>query len=173
MEYTRISLQGAGMVVISAFDETDIADAYRIFKTGRLNPWTYSTFEKSALNDFSLVAKENNNIVAYVLLSSVLDESTIEDITVDTQHRNKGIARKLMEASFDLAGKMQQQSIFLEVRFSNNAAINLYRSVGFEIIGERKNYYDTAVALDSTTQATQKNAPAAPRENAYVMKKVL
>lgn len=173
MEDTRISLQGAGMVVISAFDEADITDAYRIFKTSRLNPWAYSIFEKSALNDFSLVAKENNNIVGYVLLSNVLDETTIEDITVDTQHRNKGIARKLMEAGFTLAGKKQQQSIFLEVRFSNNAAINLYRSVGFELIGERKNYYDTEIAIDSTAQATQKNTPAAPRENAYVMKKVL
>lgn len=161
------------MVVISAFNNADIAEAYRISKTGRLNPWAYSTFEKSALNDFSLVAKENNNIVGYVLLSRVLDESTIEDITVDTQHRNKGIARHLMEALFALADKMQQQSIFLEVRCSNKPAINLYRSMGFELIGERKNYYDAAIATDSTAQATQKNAPAATRENAYVMKKVL
>ncbi len=173
MENSRTSFQGAGMVVISAFKDADIAAAYRIFKTGRPNPWSYGTFEKSALNDFSLVAKDNNTIVGYVLLSSVLDESTIEDITVDTQHRNKGIARQLMEALFTLADKMQQQSIFLEVRCSNKPAINLYRSMGFGLIGERKNYYDAAIATDSTAQATQKNAPAAPRENAYVMKKVL
>jgi ribosomal-protein-alanine N-acetyltransferase len=173
MENARISLQGAGMVVISAFNEADIADAYRIFKTGRLDPWAYSTFEQSALNDFSLVAKENNTIIGYMLLSSVLDESTIEDITVDTQHRNKGIGRKLLDAGFTLAREMQQQSIFLEVRCSNTPAINLYRSMGFELIGERKNYYDTAIASDSTLQAPQKNASAAPRENAYVMKKVL
>jgi len=161
------------MVVISAFNEADIADAYRIFNTGRLNPWAYDTFAKSALNDFSLVAKENNNIIAYVLLSRVLDETTIEDITVHTQHRNKGIGRELIEAGFTLASEMQQQSVFLEVRCSNTPAINLYRSMGFELIGERKNYYDTAIATDNTLQAPQKNAPAATKENAYVMKKVL
>lgn len=161
------------MVVISQFSETDIADAYRIFTADRLNPWTHSTFEKSALNDLSLVASENNNIVGYVLLSSVLDESTIEDITVDSQHRNKGVGRKLMQAAFTLASNMQQQSIFLEVRFSNKPAINLYRSMGFELIGERKNYYDSATVVDSNVHATQKKSHAAPRENAYVMKKVL
>lgn len=161
------------MVVISTFTEVDIEAAYRIFKTGRLTPWAYSTFEQSALNNLSLVAKENKNIVGYLLLSSVLDESTVEDITVDNQHRNMGIGRKLLQAGFTLASKLQQQCLFLEVRCSNDAAISLYRSVGFEIIGERKNYYDAEIAIDSDAQTDEQNARATRRENAYVMKKVL
>ena len=161
------------MVVISTFTEADIEAAYRIFKTGRLMPWAYSTFEQSALNNLSIVAKKNENIVGYLLLSSVLDESTVEDITVDNQHRNMGIGRKLLQAGFTLASKLQQQCLFLEVRCSNDTAIRLYRSVGFEIIGERKNYYDAERAIDSDTQTDQQNARATRRENAYVMKKVL
>ncbi len=161
------------MVVISTFTEADIEAAYRIFKTGRLMPWAYSTFEQSALNNLSLVAKKNENIVGYLLLSSVLDESTVEDITVDNQHRNMGIGRKLLQAGLTLASKLQQQCLFLEVRCSNDTAIRLYRSVGFKIIGERKNYYDAERAIDSDAQTDQQNARATRRENAYVMKKVL
>lgn len=159
------------MVVISTFTAADVAVSYSIFKTDRVSPWAYTTFEKSALNNLSLVAKENNSIVGYVLLSSVLDEFTFEDITVDPAHRGKGIGRKLMDASFALAAKMEQKFLYLEVRFSNEPAIELYRSMGFELVGERKNYYEIARDVVHGQHTDQKTMPAAPRENAYIMKK--
>ena len=36
---------------------------------------------------------------------------------------------------------MGSKLITLEVRASNNPAINLYKKFGFEICGNRKNYY--------------------------------
>nr|WP_297347780.1 ribosomal protein S18-alanine N-acetyltransferase [uncultured Glaciecola sp.] len=161
------------MVVISTFTEVEVAVAYRIFKSDRMNTWSYGIFEKSALNNLSLVAKKNNNTVGYVLLSSVLDESTIEEITVDIDERKKGIGRKLIQATFTQALRMQQQFIYLEVRFSNTPAIELYRSMGFELIGQRKNYYKAAREVDHVTYTNNKITPVAPRENAYIMKKVL
>jgi len=161
------------MVVISMFTEAEVAFAYRIFKTDRVNAWAYNTFEKSALNTISLVAKENKNTLGYVLLSSVLDELTIEDIAVDATVRKKGIGRKLMDAVFAIAIQMQQKVIYLEVRFSNMPAIELYRSMGFELIGERKNYYESAVEAIDDKHTDKKNNSVAPRENAYIMKKVL
>lgn len=161
------------MITVSAFKEDDVAIAYSIFKTARINPWSFTTFHQSAMNGLSLVAKENKMVVGYILLSSVLDEFTFEDITVDLAHRNKGIGRKLMEVSFLKAAEMKQKSILLEVRYSNKKAINLYRALGFELIGERKNYYDTAVDVSHgvETKKTDKNPPT--RENAYIMKKIL
>ncbi len=165
--------QDPRMVVISTFTEVEVAVAYRIFKSDRMNTWSYGIFEKSALNNLSLVAKKNNNTVGYVLLSSVLDESTIEEITVDIDERKKGIGRKLIQATFTQALRMQQQFIYLEVRFSNTPAIELYRSMGFELIGQRKNYYKAAREVDHVTYTNNKITPVAPRENAYIMKKVL
>jgi ribosomal-protein-alanine N-acetyltransferase len=165
--------QDPRMVVISTFTEVEVAVAYRIFKSDRLNTWSYGIFEKSALNNISLVAKKNNNTVGYVLLSSVLDESTIEEITVDIDERKKGIGRKLIQATFTQALQMQQQFIYLEVRFSNTPAIELYRSMGFELIGQRKNYYKAAREVEHVTYTNNKITPVAPRENAYIMKKVL
>jgi ribosomal-protein-alanine N-acetyltransferase len=165
--------QDPRMVVISTFTEVEVAVAYRIFKTDRLNTWSYDIFEKSALNNISLVAKKNKTTVGYVLLSSVLDESTIEEITVDINERKKGIGRELIQATFTQALHMQQKDIYLEVRFSNTPAIELYRSMGFELIGQRKNYYEAAREVDHVTYTNNKITPVAPRENAYIMKKVL
>jgi ribosomal-protein-alanine N-acetyltransferase len=161
------------MVVISTFTEVEVAVAYRIFKTDRLNTWSYNTFEKSALNSLSLVAKKNKSTVGYILLSSVLDESTIEEITVDINERKKGIGRELIQATLTQAVQMQQKVIYLEVRFSNTPAIELYRSMGFELIGQRKNYYEAAREADHVTYTNNQITPVAPRENAYIMRKVL
>jgi ribosomal-protein-alanine N-acetyltransferase len=161
------------MITVSAFKESDLAIAYSIFKTARINPWSYTTFCQSAMNGLSLVAKENNMVVGYILLTSVLDEFTFEDITVDVAHRNKGIGRKLMEEAFLKAAEMAQKSILLEVRYSNKKAIDLYRALGFELIGERKNYYDTAVDVSHGIETPKTDKTGPTRENAYIMKKVL
>ena len=158
------------MVVVSHFSEADVAAAYSIFKLGRVNPWSLDTFEKSALNGISLVAKLNDAIVGYILLSSVLDETTIEDITVNSAQRRKGIGRILLDATFDNARATDQEYVFLEVRESNSSAIQLYRSSGFELIGERKNYYEAESDLEHSELRANK---CAPRENALIMKKVL
>lgn len=167
------SVQDTRMVVISAFTEAEVALAYCIFKTDRVNPWAFSTFEKSALNRLSLVAKKKEITVGYILLSSILDEFTIEDITVQANERNKGIGRQLIQSSFILATQMQQVVIYLEVRFSNTPAIELYRSMGFELIGQRNNYYETERGQEHVTYINNKITVLASRENAYIMKKVL
>jgi len=43
----------------------------------------------------------------------------------------------------DRAHKLDAIDCFLEVRSTNDAAIGLYRSLGFTQVRERKNYYPT------------------------------
>ena len=56
------------------------------------------------------------------------------------QYRRQGVARMLMEA-FLAAVPDDVETIALEVRQSNTAAIALYRSFGFEKAGVRKRFY--------------------------------
>ncbi|MFT5277471.1 MAG: ribosomal-protein-alanine N-acetyltransferase [Glaciecola sp.] len=169
-------VEGRGVVIVSRFAEADVSIAYNIFKKDRISPWSFTTFENTALNGISLVAKQECDIIGYVLLTSVLDEFTIEDITVSNDYRGQGLGRRIMEAGFELANKMQQKTVYLEVRCSNQTAIKLYRSMGFELVGERKNYYETTnnvFSADNGSLASPYSKISAPRENAYVMKKVL
>jgi ribosomal-protein-alanine N-acetyltransferase len=66
------------------------------------------------------------------------------------------VATWLLEQSFKLAQqKKDLDSVYIEVRPSNNAAIALYHKLGFYVIGTRPNYYPES------------------NENALVMKKQL
>jgi ribosomal-protein-alanine acetyltransferase len=68
-------------------------------------------------------------------------EREILNIAVDSNDREKGIGRRLVEAELARAAG----TCFLEVRQSNQAAIRLYESAGFERVGVRENYYDNPV----------------------------
>lgn len=180
MEHLAKVFHRSAMVIITRFSTEDVADAYAIFDKDSLSQWSRSTFEKSAMNPLSLVAKEEGAVVAYILLSSVIDELTVEDITVACSHRKKGIGRQLLDASFSLGLENGQKFVFLEVRVSNKPAIELYRAMGFELVGERKHYYEVLhnnqldQALDNThhQQITHSNVSSS-RENGYIMKKAL
>jgi ribosomal-protein-alanine N-acetyltransferase len=47
----------------------------------------------------------------------------------------------LLERSLGFARKRGAEYVYLEVRMGNDAAIALYRGMGFEVVGVRKGYY--------------------------------
>jgi ribosomal-protein-alanine N-acetyltransferase len=52
-----------------------------------------------------------------------------------------GIGVKMMNAIEGVAVQQNMPRIILEVRPSNESALQLYQSLGYEQIGSRKNYY--------------------------------
>ncbi len=60
----------------------------------------------------------------------------IGNVAVDAAWRQRGIARNLMNAAIDLAREQQAEWIALQVRSDNAIARGLYRSLGFEDVGE-------------------------------------
>ena len=73
-------------------------------------------------------------IVVYDLL---YDRIEIEYIIVDDNAKRQGIGSMLLKE----IEKNNINNITLEVRESNNEAINFYKKNGFEIASIRKNYY--------------------------------
>jgi len=55
----------------------------------------------------------------------------IANVAVDQAYRRKGIARKLTNSAIDHARKRSMDEIWLHVRTENEAALNLYQSIGF------------------------------------------
>ena len=89
---------------------------------------------------FDLWVAVCENRVAGFLAARPLGDGECEllNLAVSPQFRRRGIARRLVEA---LAGAFRG-NIFLEVRESNLAARNLYKSMEFKEIGTRPGYYD-------------------------------
>jgi ribosomal-protein-alanine N-acetyltransferase len=79
--------------------------------------------------------------VGFVLVRFAADEAEILTIAVSSRHRRRGYGRLLME---DVVRRLYRErigSLFLEVDRANAAAVALYRSLGFVVAGERRNYY--------------------------------
>jgi ribosomal-protein-alanine N-acetyltransferase len=91
--------------------------------------------------DLGLVAAEASRVLAFILVSCVLDEAEILNLVVAAGARRRGIGRQLLGAALATLGDRGVRRCHLEVRNSNEAAIGLYRSAGFTENGRRKGYY--------------------------------
>jgi [ribosomal protein S18]-alanine N-acetyltransferase len=76
----------------------------------------------------------------FVLTRHVLDEEELLLIAVTPAARRRGVGAALLEHLFAIARTRGTARIFLEMR-RGNPAIHLYHKLGFEPIGERRNYY--------------------------------
>ena len=66
-------------------------------------------------------------------------------LAVDPVHRNKGVARRLLAASFAWFREQEVPVMRAEVKMSNLAARRLYASLGFEEHEELPDYYGIGV----------------------------
>ena len=86
----------------------------------------------------------------FVLVRFAADEAEILTIAVRARYRRRGYGRLLME---DVVRRLYRERIaglFLEVERANAAAVGLYRSLGFAVAGERRNYYSDPAGGDAT-----------------------
>ena len=111
-----------------------------------------SAFSKSYLNtlikgdnSFIYIYLIDDKVCGYLIILDSIDVYEILAIATVEEYRNKGIAQELLD-------KIKMKDIFLEVRESNQVAINFYKKNKFNQISIRKNYYSE------------------PNENAIIMK---
>ncbi|MBC7223073.1 MAG: GNAT family N-acetyltransferase [Anaerolineae bacterium] len=84
------------------------------------------------------VWEEEGRIVGNVTLSTVspgADRWQISNVAVDEAYRRRGIARRLMHLALADARRQGGTWALLQVRHDNEAALALYRSLGFETLG--------------------------------------
>ena len=79
----------------------------------------------------------------FVIVRFAADEAEILTIAVRARYRRRGYGRMLMDDVIRRLYRERIGSLFLEVERANAAAVSLYRSLGFVVVGERQNYYRT------------------------------
>ena len=79
--------------------------------------------------------------VGYLEFSLIYDRMEIDNFMVLDEYRNNGIGTKLLAHLVSLAINYRVINITLEVRVSNDIAINLYKKFGFREVALRKYYY--------------------------------
>ncbi len=106
-------------------------------------PWSEGIFRDCLRMGYGSWVATNtlDEILGYGLMSYAMDEAHILNICVSQDNRRYGIGAYLLEHLMDQARQRNVGWLLLEVRKSNQAAINLYHRAGFHEIGERRNYY--------------------------------
>jgi [ribosomal protein S18]-alanine N-acetyltransferase len=111
------------------------------------DPWPRASFlyevrdNPFAVNYVLKDAEASGRILGYTCLWFIEGELHINNVAVDPGARRRGLGRSLMRHALDEATRRGCRSAVLQVRPSNEAALSLYRSFGFSVVGRRKRYY--------------------------------
>jgi len=105
-------------------------------------PWSQGIFSDCLRIGYCCrVAEFDGTIDGYAILSTGAGEAHLLNLCVAPESRRAGLGRQLLEAMLVEAGLSGAGRLFLEVRPSNTAAIELYRKYHFRRIGRRPDYY--------------------------------
>ena len=128
---------------IEELNLTDIDEICEIEKRCFSDAWSRQSFIEELDNENSvfLVIKIDDRIVSYGGFWYIVDDAQIMNVAVDIDYKGMKISHILMEEMIQRAREKGMATMSLEVRVSNEVAINLYKGHGFKIMGVRKQYY--------------------------------
>jgi ribosomal-protein-alanine acetyltransferase len=90
---------------------------------------------------FGWVAENDKQIAGFLVVRQALDEIEILNMAVRLEFRRQGIGSKLFDTALQNAYKQGATKVYLEVRASNDPAIEFYKRHGFKMLGRRLQYY--------------------------------
>lgn len=141
------------MIEIRTMCPADVAAVAEIEARSFSQPWSRQGFMDALGLDGTLflVAEEEGKVLGYIGMYSAFEEGEITNVAVDAPERCRGIGGMLLAEAQKTAGQRGLSRIVLEVRVSNESAIQLYERCGFVKQGVRRGFYDF------------------PKEDAYIM----
>lgn len=107
-------------------------------------PWTKESFENELTkNKFAhyIVLEDEEGIFGYCGIWIIIDEGHITNIALLPKYRGRKLGEALLRKVLEVARDKGVKTATLEVRLSNIIAKSLYRKLGFQDGGIRKNYY--------------------------------
>lgn len=93
-----------------------------------------------AMPGAALVIACDTEPLGFALIRTVIDEAELMLLAVVPEAREQGVGRALLEQSMRHARDGGARHYLLEVR-SDNSALSLYRQLGLQQVGIRRNYY--------------------------------
>jgi ribosomal-protein-alanine N-acetyltransferase len=105
--------------------------------------WSRASFaeELEATGRWYLGAERAGVLVGYAGLWFDGYDAQVMTIAVDGLYQGHGLGRRLLGALLAHAREVGAAQVLLEVRVDNAPAIHLYESVGFQMLGRRRAYY--------------------------------
>ncbi len=104
-------------------------------------PMSEKEFERELDVNFSrtLAAFLDGETAGFINIWIVGGNADLNNIAVKKEYRRMGLGQMLLDSALALCKECE--SMTLEVRVSNTAAIAFYKKNGFELIGRRRDFY--------------------------------
>ena len=130
-------------VNVRSLRPSDLDAVERIERDSYPTPWSRSMFagELAKPSSVCLGAFQGADMLGYLIVARYVDAWHIMNVAVDEGFRGRGIAHGMLERLFELTVADVERGYTLEVRVSNETAIDLYRRLGFVETGVRRGYY--------------------------------
>jgi len=122
----------------------DLAEVVAIDQVSFSLPWPARSFQFELTDNPASrcwVADMDGRVAGVVVAWLIVDEIHIATIAIHPEYRRLGMGSKLLLHTLQAAKAEGVLSSFLEVRESNDAAREMYRSFGYVESGRREGYY--------------------------------
>ena len=120
----------------------DLPDIMEIETRCYSYPWTDTIFQDCLRAGYCCWVGERQGVIeGYGVVSVAVGESHLLNLCVRPAAQGQGIGRKMLGYLVEIARRHKAEVMFLEVRPSNEAACHLYRTMDFNEVGVRKDYY--------------------------------
>ena len=128
--------------VIREMRQSDLLRVAAIEREAYEFPWSGGIFRDCLLAGYtSLVTESRGEVIAYAIMSVAAAEAHLLNLCVAVAHQRSGYGRRMLYAIIERAIMAGADTLHLEVRPSNDAAIALYLQADFQRVGIRRRYY--------------------------------
>lgn len=103
--------------------------------------FNFEDYVQDKLFHYGIVIEENDQVLGYLVGQIIFEMSDLYYVAVHPDYRSRGYGKLLVEQFIYDACQKDSDTMSLEVRISNQAAIRLYEKCGFISVGTRVRYY--------------------------------
>ena len=140
--------------MINIFSNKYVDRILEIEKTSFGNPWNIKQFYIYSMQSnisLSYVHSKLSKVIGYLMSKIIIDAVHLHNIAVEKKYQNNKVGLKLIKHLIKQSQFLNKQKICLEVDSTNIPGLKLYNKLGFEVVGERKGYYNNnkdAILMD-------------------------
>ncbi len=120
--------------------DSDLSLVIEIENRAFAHPWPSQAFE-DLKSQYILLLEVDGKLSGYIIYHVVLEEAVILNFAIEPGLQRQGHGEYLLRQSMKALRDRGCSLFYLDVRESNQAAIGLYKKLGFSVMGIRKSYY--------------------------------
>ena len=142
VNYQNMNEEMSALVEIRTMSYSDLKSVITVEEKAYPHPWTLGIFRDCLRIGYNAwVMTLDKEIIGYGIVMLSPGEAHILNICIEPDFQKKGLGRYLLRHILKKSTQTDVDMVLLEVRRSNAAAQQLYKSEGFHELGMRKAYY--------------------------------